>query len=75
MPQFVAKETGLPPNRLRKALTRLEHYGILGMRAYINYARIGLRPYLHISRYPLTDWQQEYCFLAAEFREKGPNFS
>lgn len=36
MPQFLARETSLPPNRLRTALTRLGHYGILSMRAYIN---------------------------------------
>ncbi|MFQ5978062.1 MAG: hypothetical protein ACE5OZ_08035 [Candidatus Heimdallarchaeota archaeon] len=71
MPQFLAKETGLSPNQLRTALTRLRHYGILGMRAHINYARIGLAPYIYIAKSPLTGWQQEYCFTQVEALERG----
>ncbi|MFX0117401.1 MAG: hypothetical protein ACFFB3_22835 [Candidatus Hodarchaeota archaeon] len=75
MPQFFAKETGISPNRLTKALYRLWGYGLLRTRTYVNFARIGLKPHLFISQRDLEDLEQDYCFFQVESVESKIKFS
>ncbi|MFQ5978688.1 MAG: hypothetical protein ACE5OZ_11225 [Candidatus Heimdallarchaeota archaeon] len=75
MPQFFAKETGISPNRLTKALYRLWGYGLLRTRTYVNFARIGLKPHLFISQRDLEDLEHDYCFLQVESLESKIKFS
>ncbi|MHA2230878.1 MAG: hypothetical protein ACXAB4_00060 [Candidatus Hodarchaeales archaeon] len=75
MPQFFAKETGISPNRLTKALYRLWGYGLLRARTYVNFARIGLKPHLFISQRNLEDLELDYCFLQVESVESKIKFS
>ena len=75
LPQFFARETGMTPRRLTKALYRLYAYGILQGRSYINFPKIGLKPYLFVSQRNLEDLESDYCFFQVESLEKRRQFS
>lgn len=75
MPQFYAKETAISRNRLTKILHRLYGYGIIRARTYVNFARIGLKPFFFISERNLEELELDYCFFQLRSPESKIKFT
>ncbi|UCH32775.1 MAG: hypothetical protein JSV05_05230 [Candidatus Bathyarchaeota archaeon] len=74
-PKYYAKETGISPNRLTRVLQRLHGYGIIATTTYVNFARIGLKPYIFISKRDIEELELDYCFFQVKSVETETKFS
>jgi hypothetical protein len=60
---------------LTKILHRLYGYGIIRARTYVNFAKIGLKPFLFISERNLEELELDYCFFQLRSLETKNKFT
>ncbi len=71
--KYFREQTGFSEN-LAKNVYRLVGYGIITTRTLINFAKIGLTPYLLITSQALEEFEEDYCFFHVKSSKAGINF-
>ncbi|MHA2497267.1 MAG: hypothetical protein ACXAEI_17480 [Candidatus Hodarchaeales archaeon] len=71
--KYYREKTGLSGD-LAHIFCRLLGHGILTARTMINFAKIGLKPYLLITSRDLEKFEQDYCFFHVESPDAGTDF-